>query len=199
MTRTLASCTMQECKSSHLRFDSAVGLQAVFRFRGSEEKVNYIMEPTYASRIHSICDARPSKDVIWTKTRPVLQLTIAITGFLSNGKFFRCSRSHIIGLVSPKVTVKHFCRTVLLTVKLCDLVRGEKSRDARRFLMREKGGQQKYGGSVGVTLCGEVGEHQIKMSVFGFPTVREDNVFDRQIESRCAYDFLNLVALGGSM
>lgn len=40
---------------------------------------------------------------------------------------------------------------------------------------------------------------RVKMSVFGFPTVREDNVFDRQIESRCAYDFLNLVAPGGSM
>lgn len=89
----------------------------------------------------------------------MLQLTIAKTGSLSNGNFLRCSRLHIIGLVSPKVTVKHFCRTVLLTVKLCDLVRGEKSKDVRRFLMREKGGQQKYGGSVGATLCCEVGEH----------------------------------------
>ena len=38
---------------------------------------------------------------------------------------------------------------------------------------------------------------RVKMSVFGFPTVREDNVFDRQIESRCAYDFLNSGAPGG--
>ncbi|KAI1205678.1 uncharacterized protein F4807DRAFT_271223 [Annulohypoxylon truncatum] len=61
---------------------------------------------------------------------------------LPNESSLRCSRAHTIGLVSPKVTVEHFCKAVLLTVRLCDFVRGEKSKYVRRFLMGKKGGQQ---------------------------------------------------------